>query len=365
MDACASWEQNLGGVSAEACQLRKGCTFSVTTGKCATDDVDCSRFDDLSDKELVAVMSVLRFNSEQCNALIGRRFNAFAQIAQQLSKMSASWQNRKTDFGRTFREDLCDCVMRTYPQLGKQGVVLLVYAIRNVLVKFFDREFLAWLRACQYVHRIITKRITYKKRLMLEFLVSREQFNTDEELIVASKQSIGELEKAYFSTDARKQSLAHFESKTKSNPVDKLHDGLMVLHGILKGAKTISILDFIRFVHDKAPQLYEAAQHKDSQTAILQTARVFSMPSRAKLATSYQSLVGLVTSSFQGESLASVSLKSTRGLAKELVACVSAFLVFKDIVDEIRNGYGILLANKRLRETTVLRMDDLSGVTFS
>lgn len=344
---CRRWQRGMGGVSPEACQLKKGCVFSPATGGCELDNLACDHLQQFSDGELAQALSLLDFGSSQsCQALLGVKKAVHGQLADALGNAFKSFSKTigYAGAGRTYREEICDCAVRLYPQLGRGGLVILVYAIKNIVLKFFDREFFSWLRSVHHLSSRFANRLSGDKSLYLEFLLTRGRIVSATELEAAAAKSAAEIKRVYI---RKSDDLDEFQNKTRKAFQHMLPQKVAVITTILTGANTIGFRQFVSLVRKELPVFRKAYMLKSNRQMLEQAITMMSADKLAKLSSSVD---------WRG-ALSKVVVGAGRGgmaLGRELFAARYAFAVFWDIVKDMRTAYRLanIDVNKHKRKKT-------------
>jgi hypothetical protein len=344
MNKCERWNMSHGGLNPSACRLKEGCVFSPALQKCAPELITCSALDGLSNKEIVEIMDVLKFDSPVCRMAVQQKPpGRLSTTVQQLSEWWGSWDNKHNSAGNLpMKQVLCDCLSRQYPNLGESSLRILLFSVRNILLKYIDREFLSWFKSSYFVYHTVRFRLTDEKRLMLEFLVSRGEVADADKLKLIARMSKTRIKSTFFS-DQRAEELKIYRKCVKTDFSKSFRNLSSFLHVGLKGVKLFSITGFIKSVKTKVPQLYEVSRVEGNATAIAQTANI--VASRTSLHKSTR-MLRLVLPQF----LNPRGIKSKRVFVKEMVSCLSAYILFMDVIKTLRNAQRTLNTHHRIRE---------------
>lgn len=345
MNKCARWNMSHGGLDPTACRLKKGCVFSPALQSCAPELLSCSALEGLSNREIEDIMQVLKFDSPICRMAINQKpGGTLSQITQQFSQWWGSWDNKHNSNGTlTHREVICDCLSRQYPNLGDGSMKILLFSIRNILLNFIDREFLSWFKSSYYVYRTVRFKLTENKRLMLEFIVSRGEVVDQEQLKRIARMTESQIKLEFFSSEQRTRELENYRKQVKNEFSKSFRNLANILHVGLKGIKLFSILNFIKSVRTRVPQLYQVAQIKGNTTAIIETATI--VAKRTNLHESTR-MLRVILPKFLNPS----NIKSKKIFVKEMVSCLSAYVLFVDVVKNIRTAQRTLQTHHRIKE---------------
>lgn len=271
-------------------------------------------------------------NSPGCAAIVGKTRNTREQLVDAVQSIYKTFEKQVgyKSSGRTYREELCDCAMRVYPQLGRGGMVILVYAIKNVFLKFFDREFFSWLRSVHYLASRVSSRLSYEKKLYLEFLLTRGRIRSDTELQEASRQSVAALKKVYINEG---DDVEEFEQKTRRSLEHMLPKKLALFLSFMSGANTLGFKQFVEFVRRELPAFREAYKLKSNREILDRAVSALAAPKVSSLTTKLD-WMGML----RGVRGAVAQVQPT-SLLRELFAARHAFIIFNDIRVEVQNAF--------------------------
>lgn len=361
---CHDWGGHAGGVSPQACSLKKGCVYSPATSHCEVDNVDCSHLDKYSDMELAKIMSLLNFGSSPaCMMLTGQKRTRIGSAVDSISRTINLYQARPSLLAnRTYREQLCDCLARLYPQLGKTGTVILFTAVKNVLFNFFDREFLSWTRAVAYVKSKVRGNMPYKKKLYLEFLVTRGRISSEEELSEASKASAEKIKEVYFNTTEDEADLNRFEKMAKTSFEYLFSEKLHVLNALIRGVgvSPFTLIDFLNAAKSELPFYTNAVKSKANRDVLIMVAKgITKRPQFSRTFKSFES-AGAVLNTLRG-GMTGLSAKALSNTITDIRRSMGAFMIFMDIIKQLRSSYHLLTLDKQLGKDMESRDQRSSG----